>query len=153
MMRKNFSCIVILIIIFETVWYKKLKTIILISISLTQSLNLKYFKSQSRYLVQRCRLYKAIYGVAKIGSTLDSYLYILLTCDINLNLIWILTVCWMSYVVVNLSLFVVICTARQGFLFCNKVIIIYIFESWGHKIKELAPSITKPLHDTVEDQR
>jgi hypothetical protein len=29
----------------------------------------------------------------------------------------------MSYVVVNLSLFVVICTARQGFLFCNKVII------------------------------
>ena len=31
----------------------------------------------------------------------------------------------MSYVVVNLSLFVVICTARKGFLFCNKVIIIY----------------------------
>jgi len=30
----------------------------------------------------------------------------------------------MSYVVVNLSLFVVICTARQGFMFCNKVIII-----------------------------
>jgi hypothetical protein len=63
----------------------------------------------------------------------------------------IFTVCCMSYVVVNLSLFVVICTACQGFLFCNKVIIIYIFESWGHKIKELAPSITKPLHDTVED--
>ena len=32
----------------------------------------------------------------------------------------------MSYVVVNLSLFVVICTARQDFLFCNKVIIIII---------------------------
>ena len=30
----------------------------------------------------------------------------------------------MSYVVVNLSLFVVICTAHKGFLFCNKVIII-----------------------------
>jgi hypothetical protein len=28
----------------------------------------------------------------------------------------------MSYVVVNLSLFVVVCTARQGFLFCNKII-------------------------------
>jgi hypothetical protein len=28
----------------------------------------------------------------------------------------------MSYVVVNLSLFVVIFTARQSFLFCNKVI-------------------------------
>ena len=61
-------------------------------------------------------LYKAIYGVVKIGSTLVSYLYILLTCYINLNLIWILTVCCMS-------LFVVICTALQGFLFCNKVII------------------------------
>ena len=70
-----------------------------------------------KYLVQRCRLYKTIYGVKKIGSTLVSYLYILLTCYINLNLIWILTVCCMSYVVVNLSLFVVICTARQGFLF------------------------------------
>ena len=43
MMRNICSCIVILIIIFETVWYKKLKTIILISISLTQSLNLKLF--------------------------------------------------------------------------------------------------------------
>ena len=26
----------------------------------------------------------------------------------------------------NLSLFVVICTARKGFLFCNKIIIIII---------------------------
>jgi len=31
----------------------------------------------------------------------------------------------MTYVLDNLSLFVVICTAREGFWFCNKVIIVY----------------------------
>ena len=62
-----------------------------------------YFRQQRKTTVQRliyirCRLYKAIHEVAKIGSTLVSYLYILLTCYI-------------------------IRTARQGFLFCNKVIV------------------------------
>ena len=55
-------------------------------------------KTVQRLIYIRCRLYKAIHGVAKIGSTLVSYLYILLKCYI-------------------------ICTARQGFLFCNKVIV------------------------------
>ena len=40
--------------------------------------------------------------------------------------IWILIACCMSYAVVNLSLFVVICTARQGFLFCSKVILYHV---------------------------
>jgi hypothetical protein len=47
----------------------------------------------------------------------------------------------MSYVVVNLSLFVVICTARQGFLFCNKAI---IFIGPG-EISTLGPLPTQPL--------
>ena len=79
------------------------------------------------YFIQRCRLYKAIYP-AMTAFTDQNRVHIgqlSINIYINLNLIWILTVCCMSYVVVNLSLFVVICTARQGFLFCNKVIILY----------------------------
>jgi hypothetical protein len=56
-------------------------------------------------------------------------------------MIWILTVCCISYVVVNLSLFVVICTARQGFLFCNKVIINIYF---GPLVAKCLGSLTSP---------
>jgi hypothetical protein len=62
----------------------------------------------------------------------------------------------MSYVVVNLSLFVVISTARQGFLFCNKVIIIIdqadLSSLWkeslngnGHQFHQYQQSEQSPL--------